>query len=126
MRRALTALALSLAIAATPEAFAICQVICAPSSAHDDITSHQHSGDTSHHTTAPVADVAVYAAANHDGCHRTAASPLTAGAPARTASAAILTSVVAILPPQPLVGMHTDSGAANPPALVPLRIALRI
>jgi hypothetical protein len=125
MRQRVVALALTLVVAATPEAFAVCQVICASSSAAGDIASHDHSGAAENHSAAPVSD-AFNIQANHDGCHRDQVSPVTAQTSERSFFLAIITAVVAILPPQPVVSIQRDATPANRSTSVPIQTPLRI
>src|SRR5688500_15378438 len=93
MRRRVVALVLLLVVAGTPEAFAICQVICVSSSSHGDIASHEHSGAASHHAQAPASDRSVtIQATRHEGCHRNQVTPPTTPTPQRTGSIAIATT----------------------------------
>jgi hypothetical protein len=125
MRRRVVALLLTLVVAGTPEALALCQVVCASSTSHADTASHQHSGGVSHHSAAPVSDASIIEA-NHDGCHRDQVSSLTVPTPERTTFATSLTTVVAILPPLSRVSVCEDTADANRSASVPLHTPLRI
>src|SRR5688572_13408427 len=126
MRRRVVALAISVVVVGTPEAFAICQLICVSSSVHGHIASHEHSGTASQHSARPVSDVAInIQAIHHNGCHRNQVTPLTAPTPERTISAAIVTTVT-ILPPQPPISIFADGAGANRSPSVPIHTPLRI
>jgi hypothetical protein len=125
MRRRVVTLLLTLAVACTPEAFALCQAICASSPADGRMASDGHAGHGGHHATAPPSDALASITTNDDGCHRHQLSPLTSPTPGRTMSAVLPTTVV-VLPPPPPVLVPADTAAANRSSSVPRHAPLRI
>jgi hypothetical protein len=133
MRRRVIALVLTLAVTGTPEALAMCHVVCAGSTSQNDTTSsHTHSGNAihhpsaSHHPSAPGSDPSITSDAHPCGRHGEQLSPLTAQAPERATTVAIMTTVALLLHPLPLAPIHCDTGHANRSASVPLHTPLRI
>src|SRR5687768_5534335 len=98
MRRRVMALFLAVAVAGIPEALAICRVVCAWSSSRHDAASshsqlHEHTGTASDRSSASVLALSTTDDAHPCGHHREQLAPLTARAPERAMTVAIVTPV---------------------------------
>ena len=123
------ALLLAAAVAGIPEALAVCRVVCAWSTSRHDAASshsHEHTETAGDRSSASVLALSITDEAHPCGHHREQLAPLTARAPERAMTVAIVTPVALFVPPLPAVTHHPPIDRASRAPSVPRHTPLRI